>query len=148
MDEWVSPVYAFFDPTPHIVEIDGRRAHKFKCCAKACKASIHRFLDKKDARSTSNMHKHIKSCWGKEILSAADEAKDANKVHTKIVGRKGKLTYSHHQHTWAETKVEIVRWVSESLRLFEVVKDQGFQLLMKMGRPEYYLPLPSTVSHC
>jgi hypothetical protein len=119
MDEWVSPVYAFFEPTPRIIEIDGRRAHEFKCCAKACKASIHRFLDKKDVRSTGNMRKHIKSCWGEEILNAADEAKDANEVRTRIVGSflkngtitasfeqkgKGKVTYSHRQHTRAETK--------------------------------------------
>ncbi|KAG0703263.1 hypothetical protein DFH29DRAFT_803739 [Suillus ampliporus] len=161
MDEWVSPIYAFFDPTPHIVETDRQQAHKFKCCAKACKASIRHFLDKKNARSTGNMRKHVKSCWGEEILSVADDTKDAKEVRTKIVGSilkngtitasferkgKGKLTYSHHQHTWAETKAEIVQWVSESLRLFEIVKDRGFQTLMKTGRPGYYLPSPSTVS--
>ena len=41
---------------------------------------------------------------------------------------------------------EIVRWVLESLRPFDVVKDRGFQSLMKTGRPEYYLPSPLTVS--
>lgn len=44
-------------------------------------------------------------------------------------------------------RAEIVRWVSESLRPFEVVKDRGFQSLMKTGRPEYYLPSPTTISH-
>lgn len=43
-------------------------------------------------------------------------------------------------------RAEIVRWVSESLCLFEIVWDRGFQCLMKTGRPEYYIPLPSTVS--
>jgi hypothetical protein len=43
-------------------------------------------------------------------------------------------------------RAEIVRWVSESLRSFETVKDRGFQSLMKTGRPEYYIPSPSTVS--
>ena len=42
--------------------------------------------------------------------------------------------------------MEIVRWVSESLRPFQIVSDQGFQCLMKTGRPGYYLPSPSTVS--
>jgi hypothetical protein len=80
--------------------------------------------------------------------------------------RKGKeaITYSHRQHTKTETKyviaivdpsesgdqisirAEIVRWVSESLRPFNIVKDRGFTTLMKTGRPEYYLPSPSTVS--
>ena len=38
-----------------------------------------------------------------------------------------------------------MRWVSESLRPFDIVKDRGFQSLMKTGRPEYYIPSPSTV---
>ncbi|KAG2756744.1 hypothetical protein P692DRAFT_20714955, partial [Suillus brevipes Sb2] len=162
MKEWVSPVYAFFEPKPRIVEHDGRRAHQFKCCARGCKTMIRRFLDKKDARSTGNMRKHVKSCWGDDVLQAADQAKDAQEVRTKIVGGilrngsitasferkgKGKVTYSHRQHTRTETKAEIVHWVAESLRPFEIVKDRGFQSLMKTGRPEYYLPSPATVSH-
>ncbi|KAG1854629.1 hypothetical protein F4604DRAFT_1932694 [Suillus subluteus] len=55
MQEWVSLVYAFFHPTPNIVEIKGQRAHEFKCQAKGCKAKVRRFLDKGDARSTGNM---------------------------------------------------------------------------------------------
>lgn len=42
--------------------------------------------------------------------------------------------------------MEIVRWVSESLRPFTIVQDRGFQSLMKTGRPEYYIPSSSTVS--
>jgi len=53
--EWISLVYAFFDPIPIIHEIDGRRVHEFKCQARACKAKIHRYLDTKDAQSTGNM---------------------------------------------------------------------------------------------
>ncbi|KAG2120467.1 uncharacterized protein F5147DRAFT_741496 [Suillus discolor] len=127
-------------------------AHQFKCCARGCKTTIRRFLDKKDARSTGNMRKHVKSCWGDEVLQSADQAKDAQEVRTKIVGSilwngsittsferkgKGKVTYSHRQHTWTET----------NLRPFEIIKDKGFQSLMKTRRPEYYLPLPATVSH-
>lgn len=43
-------------------------------------------------------------------------------------------------------RVEIVHWVAESLCLYEVIKDRGFQCLMKTGHPGYYLPHPSTVS--
>lgn len=39
-----------------------------------------------------------------------------------------------------------MRWVSESKRPFIIVKDRGFQNLMKTGRPEYYIPSPDTVS--
>jgi hypothetical protein len=46
----------------------------------------------------------------------------------------------------APRRAEIVRWVAESMRPFEIVKDRGFQSLMKTGRPGYYIPLPSTVA--
>ncbi|KAG0699301.1 hypothetical protein DFH29DRAFT_809220 [Suillus ampliporus] len=161
MKEWTSPVYAFFDPTPRIIENDGWWAHEFRCSARGCKTTIRRYLDKKDARSTGNMRKHVKLCWGNVVLQAADDAKDASEVRTKIIPGilrdgsitasferkgKGKVTYSNRQHTRAETKAELVRWVSESLQLFEIVKDRGFQSLMKTGRPEYYLPSPTTIS--
>ncbi|KAG1842422.1 hypothetical protein F4604DRAFT_1938803 [Suillus subluteus] len=85
MKDWNSPIYAFYGPTPTIVDVNGRRAHVFKCSAKGCKVNVHRFLDKKDARSMGNMRKHVKICWGEEVLQAADEAKDATEVRTKIV---------------------------------------------------------------
>jgi len=44
-------------------------------------------------------------------------------------------------------RAEIVCWISESLCPFAIVEDQGFKSLMKTSRPEYYLPLQSTVSH-
>ena len=43
-------------------------------------------------------------------------------------------------------RAEIVRWVPESKRPFQIVKDRGFQMLMKTGRPEYHIPSPETVS--
>ncbi|KAG1781437.1 hypothetical protein EV702DRAFT_962042 [Suillus placidus] len=119
MKDWISPVYTFFNPKPHIVIIEGRRAQEFKCFGKSCKATICRYLDKKYARSTRNMWKHVRACWGEDVLMAADNAKDANKARTKIVGgflqngsftasfeRKGKgqVMYSHHQHTRTETR--------------------------------------------
>ena len=38
------------------------------------------FLDKGDTKSTSNMRKHAKRCWGPDIIALADEADDANEV--------------------------------------------------------------------
>ena len=63
----------------------------------------------------------MKSCWGESVMSAANDAKDAGKVQTKIVAGilldgsimmsfeckgkgKGKVKYSHWQHTHAETR--------------------------------------------
>ncbi|KAG1733810.1 hypothetical protein EDB19DRAFT_1590627, partial [Suillus lakei] len=129
----------FFDPTPQIVKIDGRCTHDFKCQAKRCKTKVQWYLDKGDAHSTGNMWKHVCLCWGDEVLKAADQAKDANEVCQKIVGSflrngsitvsfeykgKGKVTYLHHQHMY-------------------MCRNKS---LMKTGRPEYYLPSPSTVS--
>ncbi|KAG1895337.1 uncharacterized protein F5891DRAFT_960313 [Suillus fuscotomentosus] len=143
MKEWNSPVYAFFDPTSHIVEIGDCGAHEFKCQARGCKVKVRQFLKKGDARSTGNMWKHVRLCWGDKVLKAADSAKDVNKVCHKIVGSilrngsiiasfeqkgKGKIMYLHRQHTRAETRY------GPSMSL------------IKTGRPEYYIPSPSTVS--
>ncbi|KAF9227251.1 hypothetical protein BS17DRAFT_694894, partial [Gyrodon lividus] len=161
MKDWNSPVYAFFQPIPAIEEADRRRSHIFKCCTRGCKVTICRYLDTTDARSTGNMWKHARKCWGEDSLKATDAAKNATEVHEKIVGSilhtgsitqafkmqgKGNATYSHRQHTRAETKAEIVKWVCESLWPFAIISDRGFQSLMKTGRPEYYIPSMSTVS--
>jgi hypothetical protein len=144
--------------------VEGRRCHAFQCLAKHCKQktrSVRRYLDTGDAKSTGNLRKHAKKCWGDEVVASADKAKDAKEVRdTTIKGSldpqsitavferkgKGKVTYSHRQHTKTESKAEIVRWVSESMRPFEIVEDRGFQCLMKTGRPEYYIPSRTTVS--
>jgi len=41
---------------------------------------------------------------------------------------------------------EIVRWVAESRRPFQIVNDRSFQSLMKTGRPGYQIPSAETVS--
>lgn len=128
--DWNATTYAFFEPTPEITHIDGRRVHVFKCLAKSCKGKgrhprlVNRYLDTKDAGSTSNLRKHAKLCWGEEALKAADATKDlegARKVLKKsgddnlrdgqitatferLAKGNGKVTYSHRQHTKTETK--------------------------------------------
>ena len=94
-------------------------------------------------------------------MKAAEETENVNKARETIVDAlnktgsiskaferkgKGRVTYSSRQHTRAETRVELVRWVAQSLRPFNIVKDLGFQALMKTGRPGYYLPSPKTVA--
>lgn len=49
MTEWTSPVYAFFQPRPTIIDVDRRRAYDFKCAARSCKVKVRRYTDKKDA---------------------------------------------------------------------------------------------------
>ncbi|KAG1771399.1 hypothetical protein EV702DRAFT_977414, partial [Suillus placidus] len=116
---WTSPIYAFFEPVPAVEYTGGRRAHIFKCMGKGCKQRDRRYLDKGDAKSTSNMTKHVKSCWGKPAYQAAQDARTANSARTTVVQGilttnsitasfkrkgKGKVTYSHRQHTKTETK--------------------------------------------
>ncbi|KAI0079329.1 hypothetical protein K474DRAFT_1568550, partial [Panus rudis PR-1116 ss-1] len=160
--QWTAPIYAFFKPEVDIVEKGGRRAHRFHCFNRGCKASIVRYLDKNDARSTSNLHKHARKCWGDATVQAARETANATLARegleklarnsdgsiTAAFERtgKGKVTYSTTQFTRTETRAEIVRWVAENKRPFDVVKDRGFLRLMKTGRPEYWIPSPTTVS--
>src|SRR5438552_4035039 len=42
-------------------------------------------------------------------------------------------------------RAKIMCWVFESKRPFNIVNDHGFQCLMKTGRPEYYIPSPTTI---
>ncbi|PPQ88236.1 hypothetical protein CVT25_005286 [Psilocybe cyanescens] len=158
--EWTAGVYGFFRPDPIIECISGHHAHTFICAATHCRGptrNIRRFLDTKDAKSTSNLHQHALKCWGEDNVEAA-QSHLADEVHEATKGAspsgsitaafkrkgKGKISYSHRQHTKTETRAEIVHWVAESSRPLNIVKDRGFQSLMKTGRPEYWIPSPST----
>lgn len=121
MKDWRAPVYGFFEPKPLIVEVNGRRAHDFICGARGCGTTIRRYLDKKDAKSTGNLRKHARNCWGVELMKTADGAKDATNVREALANAKGnckdgsiklafeqtgkeRVTYSHRAHTREETR--------------------------------------------
>lgn len=70
----------------------------------------------------SNLQKHAKSCWGTEAVKAADQTKDVSEAWDSVakpLGKdalitaifewvgKGKVTYSHQQHTKTQTKYVI-----------------------------------------
>ncbi|TDL29001.1 hypothetical protein BD410DRAFT_695207, partial [Rickenella mellea] len=147
--EWTAPVYAFFEPVPLVEYVKGRRSHVFQCAARTClfrTRGVRRFLDKGDAKSTGNLRKHAKKCWGDGVVEAADDVKTADEVQetagTGVLNQqsitaafernnKGKVTYSHRPHTRTESRI---------------VDDRGFQCLMKTGRPGYYIPSAKTVS--
>jgi hypothetical protein len=80
---------------------------------------VHQYLDTGDAKSTSNLRKHAKICWGEEAVAAADNTKDVRAARealkkiklvdssiTEAFARiaKGKITYSHRQHTTTESR--------------------------------------------
>jgi hypothetical protein len=78
---------------------------------------VRRYLDKTDAKSTGNLRKHAKVCWGEETIAAADQTRDMNAARealTKIKDgsiteafervAKTKVTYSHRQRTTTESQ--------------------------------------------
>lgn len=86
---------------------------------------VRRYLDTTDGTSTSNLHHHAKICWGEEAVAGADAAKSHGATR-EIVERslempdgsltamfervkgKGKVTYSHRQHTKTEARYALV----------------------------------------
>jgi hypothetical protein len=120
--DWTAPIYTFFKPDPVIEYVDSRRCHSFQCAAKSCKhksRGVRRYLDTGDAKSTGNMRKHAKRCWGDEIVASGDKAKSAKELRATTVkgildpqsitaaferSGKGKITYSHRQHTKTEAR--------------------------------------------
>jgi hypothetical protein len=122
--DWNAPIYALFNPVPSIdyVGNPARCAHVFECYAKGCKGKslnqqhIWRYLNTANGKSTSNLHHHVKICWGKEAVAGADAAKLHSATHKivkkslrmqdgsitamfKCVKGNGKIVYSHKQHT-------------------------------------------------
>ncbi|PPQ75957.1 hypothetical protein CVT25_006543, partial [Psilocybe cyanescens] len=72
--EWTAGVYGFFRPDPIIERVSRCHAHTFICAATHCHGptwNIRRFLDTKDAKSTSNLRRHALKCWGKDNVEAA-----------------------------------------------------------------------------
>ena len=109
---------------PSIEYIKGRCVHVFECAATHCIGKgngrlVCRYLDTGDAKSTGNLCKHAKICWGEEAVAAADNTKDVRAVR-EVLGKmksfdssitaafrqisKDKVTYSHRQHTTAEAR--------------------------------------------
>ena len=117
--DWTAPIYAFYQPIPSVDHDNRWRFHEFTCAAIGCKKKVRRYLDKKDSNSTGNLRKHAKQCWRVETLAATDQTKNASEARasvTNLVSKnglitaiferlgKGKVTYSHRQHTKTEAK--------------------------------------------
>ncbi|KIM35210.1 hypothetical protein M413DRAFT_79628, partial [Hebeloma cylindrosporum] len=116
-----SPIYAFFKPTPMIKYINRRCVHVFECNAKHCKGKgnrrmVRRYLDTTDAKSTSNLRKHAKICFGDKEVEGADKMGDIHVAREALKNMRDgsiteafervaqcKVTYSHRQHTTTES---------------------------------------------
>lgn len=111
-------MYAFFKAEVDIEYVDGRRSHVFTCARKSCDFTTRRYLDTGD-RSTGNLQKHAIGCWGEEaVMRAKETASEEEACHAIVESiektghistffsrkKKGKVTYSHMQHTREETR--------------------------------------------
>lgn len=128
MHDWNAPIYAFFEPVPTITYVDGRRVHVFKCISKSCMGKgrnprlVNRYLDTGDRKSTGNLRKHAKLCFGDDAIRDADAIKDVQAMRNILAknpdqlrdgsisavleraAKNKKVTYSHRQHTKTEIK--------------------------------------------
>src|SRR6266481_6369149 len=117
--KWHTPIYTFFGSVPKIEYIKKRKCHTFVCSAISCRHEVCCFMGTSDSQSTGNMRKHVRKCWGEDTLSKVYNAKNAEGAHEQLRGvgikdrsitapfersGKGKVRYSHRQHTKAETK--------------------------------------------
>jgi hypothetical protein len=81
---------------------------------------VRRYLNTADAKSTGNLRKHAKVCWGEEAVAAADATNNVRAAR-EALGKLGnlrdssitaafqriskeKVTYSYRQHTAVETR--------------------------------------------
>ncbi|KAG0692126.1 hypothetical protein DFH29DRAFT_985933 [Suillus ampliporus] len=124
--DWNSPIYAFYHPVPDVGYHKGRYYHEFKCTTMSCKKGVHHYLDKKDVKSTSNMQKHVKLCWAKtknanEARTIISRAIDGSITASFECKGKGKVTYSHQQHTRTEMNFAMDTWTSPNHKAFVAV---------------------------
>ncbi|KAH9923721.1 uncharacterized protein BXZ73DRAFT_50916, partial [Epithele typhae] len=166
---WSSPYYAFFEKRPRIDDsLPGKRCYVFTCLmkGKGCKTSEkRRYLQTGDSSSTSGLKKHAISCWGQEavdnlvaaqlpvddarqkLLKTKPRSGDISVIFERADGAKGPVTYSNRQHTNMEVRCGVTsRWVAESSRPYNIVKDRHLLTLLKTGRPNYQVPSASTVA--
>jgi hypothetical protein len=79
-------------------------------------------MDTADRTSTKNLQRHAECCWGGETIQKAREVKDLATAKEEVMNArrlqsdgsitamfsraegKGKITYSHRQHTHTETR--------------------------------------------
>ena len=91
---------------------------------------VRRYLDTSDGKSTSNLRRHAKLCWGEVAVLGADavrthgaarqvverslKTRDASitTMFERVKGGENKVTYSHRQHTKTE-----VRYAPQVIRL-------------------------------
>ncbi|KAI0776428.1 hypothetical protein BC629DRAFT_1290519, partial [Irpex lacteus] len=146
-NKWTATVYGFFDPDVTLVRNGKRYAHEFRCLGYGCSKKILRYLDTKDSTSTNNLRSHVKVChgWGENILKEADlaglSAKET-RARVQSIPREGSITAAFARKDGKKPVTFSTRQLTRSETRF----DRGFVRLMKTGRPQHWLPSPSTIS--
>jgi hypothetical protein len=161
-----SPIYVFYLPPVFKIE-DKKYLQVFRCAAKECITTgghiIKRNMRTGDRSSTSNLIAHANKCFGEDAITSAMKVKDLrvarevmkDKINLRRSGSitaafervaQGKITYSTKPASNQEVRANHVRWMCESKRPFELVKDPGYHLNMKTGRPQQYIPSLTTVA--
>jgi len=56
------------------------------------------------------MRKHVKACWGTDVMAVAETARNVEDVRTKIV-----KDISHRQHTKAEIRYDLSQYFVERI---------------------------------
>ena len=122
-NNWTAPIYVFFRKIPWVKYVNDRRAHVLECAAGKCRRKhgqdVRQFLDTGDAKSMSGLCRHAKNCWGDEAVAVADSTQDLESARVVLAKTKlcdgsitaefehigkGKVTYSHCQHTSTESQ--------------------------------------------
>ena len=158
--EWNAPIYAFFHPVPAIDYVGNppRRVHVFECNAKACKGKgvarrhVRRYLDTADGKSTSNLRRHAKVCWGEEAIAGADSVRSQGAARQivekslgtlngsitamfKLVKGGGLVTHSHRQHTRVQARYALPNCPSCCPRAYKVVSAEHVRWVAENLRP-------------
>ncbi|KAF9028137.1 hypothetical protein BDZ89DRAFT_902107, partial [Hymenopellis radicata] len=149
-----TPIYAFFRPEMAIeyrrnkTSGKNQKHHMFTCAARGCKHRVARNLETQDRTSTKNLKDHAIRCWGKDTVTAALEMQNLDKARGLVKKHGGK---KNGLLTTAFTKLKkagarIFSHVPLTKPEVRIVKDRAFEKLMKSGRPETYIPHPTTIS--
>jgi len=128
--DWKSGVYGFFDE-PKVEVHEGQHVHVFKCNGRGCKLKegIRRYINTKDTGSTGNLRKHVKACWGADVLQTADKAKDAGEVHNKLarsILRNGSITSAFEQKTGRKATYSNMPFTRSETRYIIDLEVHGF----------------------
>ncbi|KAL1700069.1 hypothetical protein EV121DRAFT_214924, partial [Schizophyllum commune] len=155
---WTSPAYSFFKDSVEVkYDDDGRKYQWFTCAATPCKGKggVKRYQDKTDSKGTGNLISHARRCFGADFVDevcsgqgsgGGTQSGDIRAAFARMTGAPQQPEVSTRPLTSKQTRITIVRWLTEACRPVAMVLDRMFVVLMRSGRPHTDIPSPRTVS--